>query len=70
MPRPFPANLSAWGRTARHRLAELGERLRHEGQDRADRVFAETFAPLGQERLDELGDVLETLVAARPAARV
>jgi DNA-binding MarR family transcriptional regulator len=53
------------GRVVRHRLTELGERLRHDGQLRADRVFAETFAPLDQARLDQLGDLLETLVAAR-----
>ncbi|MEV8507125.1 MarR family transcriptional regulator [Actinoplanes sp. NPDC051475] len=53
------------GRVVRHRLTELGERLRHDGQVRADRVFAETFAPLDQARLDQLGDLLETLVAAR-----
>ncbi|MFI7597983.1 MarR family winged helix-turn-helix transcriptional regulator [Actinoplanes sp. NPDC049681] len=53
------------GRIVRHRLTELGERLRHEGQGRADRVYAETFAPLDQTRLDQLGDLLEALVAAR-----
>jgi DNA-binding MarR family transcriptional regulator len=53
------------GRIVRHRLTELGERLRREGQERAERVFAETFAPLDQDRLDQLGDLLETLVAAR-----
>ena len=58
------------GRVVRHRLTELGERLRHEGQGLADRVFAETFAPLEQEQLDQLGDLLETLVAARLGARV
>ena len=58
------------GRVVRHRLTELGERLRHEGQGLADRVLAETFAPLEPEQLDQLGDLLETLVAARLAARV
>ena len=58
------------GRVVRHRLTELGRRLRHEGQGLADRVFAETFAPLDQDQLDHLGDLLETLVAARLAARV
>ncbi|UQU62957.1 MarR family winged helix-turn-helix transcriptional regulator [Couchioplanes caeruleus] len=57
------------GRVVRHRLTELGERLRQEGQGRADRVFAETFAPLDQGELDQLGDLLETLVAARLAVR-
>ena len=53
------------GRVVRHRLTELGERLRHEGQSLADR-----FAPLDQDQLDHLGDLLETLVAARLGARV
>ncbi|MEV4639570.1 MarR family transcriptional regulator [Actinoplanes sp. NPDC049548] len=53
------------GRVVRHRLTELGERLRREGQGRAERVFVETFAPLGQAQLDLLGDLLEALVAAR-----
>ena len=58
------------GRVVRHRLTELGERLRHEGQGLVDRAFEDTFAPLDQERLDQLGDLLETLVAARLGARV
>ncbi|BCJ50833.1 MarR family transcriptional regulator [Actinoplanes sp. NBRC 14428] len=53
------------GRVVRHRLTELGERLRREGEGRAGRVCAETFAPLGRARLDELGDLLEALLAAR-----
>jgi len=58
------------GRVVRHRLTERGERLRDEGQALADRVFDETFAPLDQEQLDQFGDMLETLVAARLGARV
>lgn len=58
------------GRVVRHRLTELGERLRHQGQGLADRVFDETFAPLDQDQLDQFGDLLETLVAARLGARV
>lgn len=53
------------GRVVRHRLTELGERVHREGQGRAEQVFAETFAPLDPARLDQLGDLLETLVAAR-----
>lgn len=50
------------GRAVRHRLTERGEELRAAGEKLHAEVVAGSFAPLPQERLDELGDLLERVL--------
>ena len=46
------------GRAIRHRLTEQGERLRAEGQKRADEVIAGSLAGLDDAEVDRLGELL------------
>ncbi|MGX6606725.1 MarR family winged helix-turn-helix transcriptional regulator [Micromonosporaceae bacterium Da 78-11] len=46
------------GRAVRHRLTDKGERLRAEGQDRADRVVAASFSGLDDAQVAQLGALL------------
>jgi DNA-binding MarR family transcriptional regulator len=46
------------GRAVRHRLTDLGEHLRAEGQARADQVIAASFADLDDPQITHLGELL------------
>jgi DNA-binding MarR family transcriptional regulator len=46
------------GRAVRHRLTERGEQIRIAGQERADRVSAESFTGLDPDQIRMLGDLL------------
>ncbi|MGN2638370.1 MarR family winged helix-turn-helix transcriptional regulator [Nocardia takedensis] len=51
------------GRAIKHRLTEQGERLRVEGQLVMDTVVTESFAALSTEQLEQLGQLLDTVLA-------
>ncbi|MEU0502444.1 MarR family transcriptional regulator [Nocardia sp. NPDC005998] len=59
--------LSGPGRAVRHRLTEVGERLRAEGQAIMDAIAEESFQGLSQAELDELGALLDKALASEPA---
>jgi DNA-binding MarR family transcriptional regulator len=56
------------GRAVRHRLTADGERLRAEGQDVVDGVFASSFHTLTAAQLDQLGDLLGQALGPDPTA--
>ncbi|GIG59713.1 MarR family transcriptional regulator [Longispora fulva] len=51
------------GRAVRHRLTTQGEEVRAAGQSLVDAVARESFTPLTAEQVDQLGDLLDTLLA-------
>jgi DNA-binding MarR family transcriptional regulator len=55
------------GRAVRHRITERGEEVRRAGQAVMNEVLADSLAPLTQDRLDQLGDLLD--LALDPAAQ-
>src|SRR3569833_240101 len=55
------------GRAVRHRLTERGEAIRAEGEKRVAAVAERSFAGLTAHQVDQLGELLE-LVLARPLA--
>ena len=50
------------GRAVRHRLTERGEEVRRAGEIATDEVFAASLAALTQDRLDQLGDLLDLVL--------
>jgi DNA-binding MarR family transcriptional regulator len=54
------------GRAVRHRLTERGEQLREAGQERADRVVADSFAALTPDQIDHLGNLLTAALLPPP----
>jgi DNA-binding MarR family transcriptional regulator len=50
------------GRAVRHRLTERGEEVRLAGEKATGEVIAESLAPLTQDRLDQLGDLLDLVL--------
>jgi DNA-binding MarR family transcriptional regulator len=50
------------GRAIRHRLTEHGLELRRAGAEIVEQVIARSFAPLSQEQVDQLDDLLRTLL--------
>ena len=55
------------GRAIRHRITERGEAIRAEGEKRVAAVAERSFAGLTAHQVDQLGELLE-LVLARPLA--
>lgn len=51
------------GRVIHHRLTKEGERLRVAGQKLLDKVTRQSFAPLAQAELDQLGALLQRVLA-------
>ncbi|GAA4238785.1 MarR family transcriptional regulator [Actinomadura meridiana] len=56
------------GRAVRHRLTAEGERLRAEGQDAVDAVFATSFHGLSAAQLDTLGELLDSALGPDPTS--
>ena len=55
------------GRAIRHRITDKGEAVRREGTRRATAVIRRSFAGLTAEQVDQLGELLES-VLRRPLA--
>ena len=51
------------GRAVKHRLTDEGERLRAAGQELVNEVFERSFEGLTDHQLNELGDLLDTVLA-------
>ena len=56
------------GRAVKHRLTEEGDRLRAEGQDAVEVVIEKSFSGLSAEQLDQLGELLDTVLGPDPTA--
>jgi DNA-binding MarR family transcriptional regulator len=54
------------GRAVKHRLTEEGERLRAAGQDAVEAVVEDSFSGLSTEQLDQLGELLDTVLGPDP----
>jgi DNA-binding MarR family transcriptional regulator len=54
------------GRAVKHRLTEEGERLRAAGQDAVEAVVEDSFSGLSPEQLDQLGELLDTILGPDP----
>jgi len=50
------------GRAVRHRLTERGEEVRRAGETVMNEVIADSLAPLTQDRLDRLGELLDLVL--------
>lgn len=56
------------GRAVKHRLTDEGDRLRAEGQDAVEVVIEKSFSGLSAEQLDQLGELLDTVLGPDPTA--
>jgi DNA-binding MarR family transcriptional regulator len=56
------------GRAVKHRLTAQGEAIRRAGSEVVDDVVAASFAPLAEDELEQLGELLDRLVA-QPAVQ-
>ncbi|MER8185803.1 MarR family winged helix-turn-helix transcriptional regulator [Kitasatospora sp. NPDC094015] len=54
------------GRAVRHRLTARGQEVREAGEERMDRVLAESFAPLTAGERETLGALLDRLLTGGP----
>ncbi|MFF5288791.1 MarR family winged helix-turn-helix transcriptional regulator [Paractinoplanes globisporus] len=56
------------GRAVKHRLTPDGERLRAAGQELVDEVFAQSFAGLTDDQVEQLGELLDAALKPRDAS--
>lgn len=56
------------GRAVKHRLTEEGDRLRAAGQDAVEAVIEDSFSVLSAQQLDQLGELLDTVLGPDPTA--
>ena len=54
------------GRAVKHRLTREGERLRAAGQDAVEAVIEKSFSALSAQQLDQLGELLDTVLGPDP----
>ena len=56
------------GRAVKHRLTEEGDRLRAAGQEAVEAVIEKSFSGLSAQQLDQLGELLDTVLGPDPTA--